>query len=100
MALAGIQDAKLYARFVGGGRHGAAQGIDFLDQMAFADAAYRRVARHLTQRFDVMREQQRTPAHARAGKRRLGAGMTAANHDYVKFFREMHAICCLISGRQ
>jgi len=37
------------------------------------------------QGLDVVAEQQGLAAHARAGQRRLGAGMAAADHDHVKF---------------
>jgi hypothetical protein len=40
-------------------RHRAAQRVDLLDQMALADAADRRVAAHLAERLDVVRQQQR-----------------------------------------
>ena len=53
-ALAGVEHAKLNAAAIGRGRHGAAERIDFFDQMAFADAADGRIARHLAQRFDVV----------------------------------------------
>ena len=99
MSLAGIQNAKLYPGFIGRRRHRTTQRVDLLDQMAFADAADRRIAGHLAERFDVMRKQQRAPAHARAGERRFGAGVTATNHDYVKFFREMHAFSASYPGR-
>ena len=56
-AFRGIQDAKLDAGLVGGNRHRAAHGIDFLDQMALADAADGGVARHLAQCLNIMREQ-------------------------------------------
>ena len=79
-ALGAVEDPKLDPRLVRGDRHGAAQRIDFLDQVPLADAADRRVAAHLAQRLDVVREQQRLAAHAcrrrgrppsRHGRRRL-----------------------------
>ena len=96
-----VEDPELDAGFVRGGRHRAAQRIDLLDQVAFADAADRRVARHLPQRFDVVRQQQRRAAHARAGQRRLGAGMAAADDDYIIFFNGLgHACRCRCKDRQ
>ena len=89
-SLAGIQGAKLDARLVRRQRHGAAERIDFLDQMALADAADGRVAAHLPERLDVVGEQQRAPAHARGRERRLGAGMAAADHDHVEFGLKAH----------
>ncbi|MDR9356858.1 hypothetical protein FEO99_05758 [Burkholderia multivorans] len=80
-----IQDPELDPRFVGGGRHRAAQRIDFLDQMALADAADRRIAAHLPERFDVVGQQQRLRAHSGGRQRGFRAGMTAADDDDVKF---------------
>jgi hypothetical protein len=58
-ALARIENPELDARLIGGLGHRPAQGVDFLDQMPFADAADRRIAAHRTQRFEVVRQQQR-----------------------------------------
>ncbi len=89
-ALAAVQDAELDAAFVGGQRHGAAQGIDFLDQMALADPADGGVAAHLAQGFHIVGQQQRLHAHACSRECGLGAGMAAADHDHVKTGREIH----------
>ncbi|MBB5506747.1 hypothetical protein HDG35_003016 [Paraburkholderia sp. JPY681] len=78
------------AAFIGGSRHGAAERVDFLDQMAFADAANRRVAAHLTKGLYVMGQEQRFIAHARRGQSGFGASMTAADDDYVKFCGKKH----------
>ena len=85
-----VEDAELDARLVGGCRHRAAQCIDLLDQVALADAADRRIAAHLAQRFDVVRQQQRGAAHAGGGERGLGTGMAAADHDDVEFLGVDH----------
>jgi hypothetical protein len=85
-----VQDAKLDARFVSGQGHGPAEGIDFLDQMPFADAADAGVATHLPQRLDVVGQQQGTAAHAGAGQRRFGAGMAAADDDDIEFLGIKH----------
>ena len=87
-----IEDSELDTGLVGGRRHRPAQRVDFLDQMALADTADRGIAGHLAQCFDTMGQQQRTATHARAGERSLGAGMTATDDDYVKFFRELRHI--------
>ena len=71
---------------IGALRHHAAERIDLLDQVSLADAAYRRVAAHLPQRLDVVREQQRARAETRGGKRGFGAGMAATDHDHVKMY--------------
>ena len=82
-----VEDPELDARLVGGGRHGTAERVDLLDQVPLADAADGRIAAHLAQRLDVVREQQRGAAHARAGQRRLGAGVAATDHDHVELLR-------------
>ena len=87
-ALRGVQDAELDARFVGGDGHRAAHGVDFLDQVALADAADRGVAGHRPEGFNIVSEQQGLLAHARRRERRFGAGMAAANDDYVEFCRK------------
>src|SRR5450631_1739154 len=79
--LARVQDAKLDAGFVGRQGHGAAQRVDFLDQMPLADTADRRIARHLSKRFNAVRQQEGAPAHARGGQRGFGPGVAAAD-DY------------------
>ena len=90
-ALARIENAELNAALVGGQRHGAAQGIDLLDQVALADAANRGVAAHLAQRFDVVAEQQGLATHASRSQCGLGAGMAAADDDHVKFLGIKHS---------
>ena len=83
--LAGIEGAELDAGAIRGAGHGTAEGIDFLGEVALADTADGRIAGHLAQGFDVLRQQQGAAAHARAGQRRFGAGVTAANDDDFKF---------------
>ena len=65
--------------------------VDLLDQMTLADAADGRIAAHLPQRLDVVRQQQGALAHARSRQRGLGAGMAAADHDDAEFRTESHA---------
>lgn len=62
-AFAAVQYAELDAALVGGHGHRAAEGIDFLDQMALADATDSRVATHGTEGFHVMRQQQGLPPY-------------------------------------
>ena len=95
---AGIESTELDAGTIGRLRHRAAERVDLLDQMTLADAADRRVAAHLPERLDALRQQQRAHAHARRGQSGLGAGVTAAYNDDVEFLRETHGIGP-ISGR-
>ncbi len=83
--LAGIEDAELDATLVGGQCHGTTQRIDFLDQVPLADAADGRVATHLPQGLDVVRQQQGLAAHACRRQGGLGAGVSAAYHDHIEF---------------
>ena len=60
-----IENAELDPALVRCGRHGAAERVDFLNQMTLADPADGRVAAHLTERLDVVRQQERGVTHAR-----------------------------------
>ena len=84
-SLGRVQDAELDTGQVGGQRHRATHGVDFLDQVALADAADGRVARHLAQGFDVVGKQQSGLPHAGAGECGFGTGMAAADDDDVEF---------------
>ena len=88
--LAGIERAELDSGAVGGTRHRAAERVDLLDQVTLADAADRRVAAHLPQRVDALRQQQRPRAGARRGQRGLGAGVAAADDDDIEMIRMTH----------
>ena len=79
-----VQGAPLDAGTIGRQRHRAAERIDLLDQMSLADAADGRIAAHLPDGFDVVREQQRTCAGARRRERGFGAGVAATDHDHVE----------------
>ena len=78
--LAAVQYAELDATEVGGSRHGAAQGIDFLDQVALADATDGRVTAHLPEGFHVVGQQQGLHAHACCSERGFGAGRREERH--------------------
>jgi hypothetical protein len=86
-AFGAVEDAELDAAFVGGQRHGPAQCIDLFDQVAFANTANRRVATHLAQRLDVVRQKQSFAAHAGRGQGRFGSGMAATDHNHIEFLR-------------
>ena len=90
--LAGIERAELDAGAIGRARHRAAERVDLLDEVTLADAADRRVAAHLAERLDALRQQQRARAHARRGQRGLGAGVAAADDDDVERFRKAHGL--------
>ena len=56
-ALAPVENPELDAGLIRGQRHFAAERVDFLDQVAFADAADRGIAGHLPEGFDAVRQQ-------------------------------------------
>jgi hypothetical protein len=58
--------------------------------VARTDAANRRIAAHLTQRLDIVGQEQGALAHARSRKRGLGARMAPADHDHPIFRTETH----------
>ena len=95
-ALGAVEDAELDAGFVGRQRHRAAQRIDFLDQMALADAADRRVAAHLAS-VSMLCVSSSVAAPMRPRQRGLGAGMAAADDDHVELFGNNIAGCQILS---
>jgi hypothetical protein len=64
---------------------------NFLDQVALADAADRRVAGHLPQRLEAVRQKQGLAPHPRGRERSLGARMATTDHDDVKISGKLHA---------
>ena len=86
-----VQNAELDAAFVRGQRHRTAHRVNFLDQVALANTANRRVAAHLAQGFNVVAQQQGFAAHARRSQRRFGSGMAATDNDHVKFLGVKHS---------
>ena len=91
-ALGRVQNAELDAGLVGGERHSAAKGVDFLHQMTLADTADRRIARHLPQGLDAVRQEKCAPAHTRRSERRFGASMAAADDDDVEILGKLHGV--------
>jgi hypothetical protein len=83
-ALRRVQRTELNAGPVDSARHGAAERVDFLRQVALADAADRRVAAHLTERCDLLRDQKRVGTGARGSQRGFRSGVTAADHDDIE----------------
>jgi hypothetical protein len=79
-----IENPELDACLVGGYSHCAAERVDFLDQMALADSADRRVTRHLAKRFHAVSQQERAAAHASGRKRGFGARVTAADDNNLE----------------
>ena len=83
-ALGTIEQAELDAGGVGHPAHQAVQRIDLAHQMALAEPADGRVARHLADGGELVGDQRRARAHAGSGSGGLAAGMAAAHHDDVE----------------
>ena len=83
-ALACIQGTKLDAGPVDGPSHSAPECIDFPGQVSLADAADRRVAAHLTQRSDFLRNEQGPRTRARGSKGCFRTCMATANDDDIE----------------
>src|SRR5262249_23470645 len=82
--LRGIEDPKLDTRLVRGDRHGAAERIYLFDEVSFSNTPDRRIAGHLTEGLEIVGQQQGLATGPGRGERRLGAGVTAADHDDVE----------------
>ncbi len=82
-ALGQVEGAELDAGPVDGPAHDAVQGVDLADQVALAQTADGRIARHLADRLDPMGQKQGAGAQARGRRRGFTAGMAAAHYDHV-----------------
>src|SRR5262249_50989641 len=63
--------------------HDAVERVDLAHEMAFAEPADRRVARHLADRRPLVGQEQRLRPEPRGRRSRLAPGMPAADHDDV-----------------
>jgi hypothetical protein len=89
--LAGIEYPKLDSRTIGRPSHSATEGVNFLDQMTFANAANGGVAGHLAQRVDIVSEQQSLGTRARGGQGGLSSGVPSTYDNDIKALL-VHAI--------
>jgi len=81
---AAIEHAELDAAEIGDASHQAVQRIDLSHQMALAQAADRRVARHGADGRKPLGDKGCACAHACRGRRRFTAGMATADNDDIK----------------
>ena len=88
--LAVVECTELDPRLIGGDSHRSTHGVDFPYKMSFSDSPNGRVAGHLAEGLDAMCQEQRLASHTRRGKRGLGTGMTATNHNNVEFSWVQH----------
>ena len=89
-AFTAVERTKLNAGTIGGLGHRPAEGINFFDQMTFANAANGRITAHLSERFDALRQQQGLHAHTRSRQRCLGSGMASAYNNDLKLIWITH----------
>ena len=83
-SLRAIEQAKLNAGAIGDTAHQTIQGVDLTHQMTFAQSADGRIAGHLSDRRECMREQGGAGAKPRCRRSRLHAGMPATHHDHIE----------------
>ena len=91
-----VQQTELERGRIGDAPHGAAEGVDFANDVSFCDSADRGVAAHLRDMVKIDCEHQRGRAGSGGSERGLACGMTAAHHDYVKIFRTQSKVSQLI----
>ena len=80
----------MYSSFISRFTHRTTQCINFLNQMPFTNTPDGRVAAHLTQRIDIVGEQQRASTSTRSRQRGLSAGVTTTDNDDVKAGWELY----------
>ena len=78
-----VEGLDLKCGTVGVASHFAAEGIEFVDEVALGESADRGVAGHAGDGGEARRNEQRGFAHAGGDERRLGAGMSAADDYYL-----------------
>ncbi|MNM68087.1 hypothetical protein D3C81_796370 [compost metagenome] len=86
----GVEGTELDPAKIDGLRHDPAQGIHFLDQVSLADPADRRITGHVSQRIDVVGQQQSIQAHTGCRCCCFGSCMTATDDDHIKLFMVLH----------
>ena len=79
-----IQNPEMDAGLVDGQGHQAAERVDFFRQVALADAADGRVAAHLPDGLEALRQQQRARTTAGGSRSGFRTGVSAADHNDVK----------------
>jgi hypothetical protein len=68
---------------IGRTRHEPVEDVELTNEVPLADAANRRVARHLPRIFGPKREQSDARAPASRGSRSFASGMAGADHQDV-----------------
>ncbi len=87
----GIELPELDACFVRRPGHLSAQGVDFLDQMAFGQSADGRIAGHVTDLIDILGDEKGWMAHPGRSQGGLNPGMTSSHHNDIISFAMIDA---------
>lgn len=74
---------------IGGPGHYSAERINFTNQMAFAHASNRRIARHSTDVPSLERDKRDASATTSSSAGRLNAGVSAADYKHIDHAREI-----------
>ena len=82
-ALAAVEQAELDAGRIGDAPHQPVHGVDLANQMALAEPADRRIARHDADRLEAQRHQSGLRTSARGSTGRLATSMAAAHHHHI-----------------
>ena len=83
-AFAAVEQAELDAGGIDGLAHGAAEGVDFANDLSLGDAADGWVTAHLRDGVAVGGEQRGACSHARCGECGFATGMTGADNEHVE----------------
>ncbi len=92
LPLRGVEHAKLDTSGVGYPPHLAAEGVDLAHQVALANAADRRVARHQGDGVEREGEAGGARPHARRRQGRLATGVARPHHDHLVGRRMDHGV--------
>ena len=82
-----VQHSKLQPRHICALTHFPTKRVNFPRQMAFCQAAYRRIAAHLSDCIHISGQHQHLAANPRSRQRGLNPRVAGANDDDVKIFR-------------
>ena len=80
---AAIQNLRLKGGGVRIASHLAAERVQLMDKMALGESADGGIARHPADRVDPRSDEQGGGSHPGGDERRLGSGVSPADHDYV-----------------
>ena len=83
-AFFGIEQPELNPGIINRSTHLAAERVDLFNQVAFADSANGRIARHLADMIEIECQHESAASHACRGQTCFDSGMPGTNDDDVK----------------